>query len=272
MDREAMIAALIFGGSGSGGGGGADAPLVVTFSQSGSNWSCDTSGDDIKAAVAAGKSVYGIYNNITVFQLTLCAKNSNAIEFSTVVYTDVPSKKEIWTLAGGKVLSQWIWKLSRTTLTPAITNGNSGKILSVTNDADGTVGWVVDKGAPYEVEFTITGLPSGTSYPVSVAVSLADIYAAVQRGDRVFGSVGLSADDVALGAMSSFAWNGNGDGYVGVSFDIIGISNGMIVLGHAQISDDGNGEVASLDLIPLSTAQMTYDSGTQTLAIVDPLA
>ena len=33
MDREAMIAALIFGGSGSGGGGGADAPFVIKFTK-----------------------------------------------------------------------------------------------------------------------------------------------------------------------------------------------------------------------------------------------
>lgn len=47
----------------SGGGGGADAPLVVNFSKSGDNIVCDTSIDDILAASAAGKMVYGLVPN-----------------------------------------------------------------------------------------------------------------------------------------------------------------------------------------------------------------
>ena len=272
MDRDAILAAMMFGGSGSGGGGGADAPLVVTFSQSGSTWSCDTSGDDIKAAVAAGKSVYGIYNNMYVFQLTLCTKNSNAIEFSTVKSLDAPAKTVVWTLCGMKMASVWIWLSSERPLPPVIANGDDGKILSVTSSAQGTVGWAVDKGEPYEVIFSITGQPSGTSYPVIANRTIAEITAAAAAGARVYGWVALSANQIALGALSGYAVDAN-DEVIAWAFDLLGLNGSTVILGHAQINALGGGsEQATLHIIPLSTAQMTYDSGTQTLAIVDPLA
>ena len=288
MDRDAIIAAMIFGGSGSGGGGGADAPLVVNFSKSGNNIVCDTSIADILTASAAGKIVYGIVPNsiadnsringtVGIFRLEGTATSLNYVNFysSSVFPTDGYSTPMAFLLRlnGSKVLFNDVWTYTaesvkvNANVTPA---NDSPTLTSI--EIDDTTYKIVDKGEPYEVEFTITGQPSGISYPVSVTDSLANIYDAFQRGDRVFGSVALSAGDVALGTLSSVAPNGNLDGYVAVSFDIIGITEGMIVLGHAVIRDDGNSEVATLEINPLSTAQMSYDSGTQTLAIVDPLA
>ena len=267
MDREAMIAALIFGGSGSGGGGGADAPLVVTFSQSGSNWSCDTSGDDIKAAVAAGKSVYGIAATDYIFQLTFCTKNSNAIEFSTVKVSDTPAKTVVWTLSGGKMASVWIWKSSERPLPPAIANGDTEKILSVSSGSDGTVEWRADKGTPFYVNFTITGQPVGNVYPLSADKTLAEIDAAIDAGYDVIGTCNLGGSDTPCARIASIEYGANDD-LAMVAFYLIGFLNSALTYGVIRYNSNG----ALLSTLPLSTAQMTYDSATQTLAIFDPLA
>ena len=288
MDRDAIIAAMIFAGSGSGGGGGADAPFVIKFTKQNNNIIADKTATEVNNAIAAGKTMIalatadlfgGSASHIVQLELSNTGSSvlGDCIQFSsrvTIYGGNTYPTVNAYRIMGVSILGDIAWTpFTDTAYLPPILSGDAAKILAVTDVSNKTVGWTVDKGAPFEVEFTITGQPSGTSYPVSVAATLASIYAALLRGDRVYASVAMSASDYAMGALSGLTPNGNG-GLAGVCFDIISVLVGVgtVVLGHAVISDDGNGEVASLDIIPLSTAQMTYDSGTQTLAIVDPLA
>ena len=283
MDREAMIAALIFGGTGSGGGGGADAPFVIKFTMQNNIPKSDKTATEINDALAAGKPIIALATEDVfggsasyIVQLELANTGlsplGNCIQFTSraaVFEGGTTPTAKAYRLMGSYVLNDYAWAgYTEPIYLPRVTNSDNGKVLGVDNGAWGAV---TDKGAPFDVEFTITGLPSGTSYPVSVPVTLAAIYAAVRRGDRVFASVAWSASDYAMGALSVVTPNGN-DGFDYVGYDINGLKGGTVVLGHAVIQDDGNGEVASLDMVPLSAAQMTYDSATQTLAIVDPLA
>ena len=271
MDREAMIAALIFGGSGSGGSGLPDVTIsdngkslkvvsgawaaeddefVVTFTKNGSVWSADKGEDEIKAAITAKKRVFGKVNGASITE-------DNNIKMYTVIVPLEGTSASHGTVFGGALQSA-----TNTVFCTFIVYG------FVVTAYTKTVA-IPDSIVPFIVNFTITGLPTGTSYPVTVDVLLNDIYAAVQSGQRVIGSVALSAVNVALADLSGITWNANRDGYVAVDFNIIGLNGGVVTLGHANISDDGISETASLDIIPLSTAQMSYDSGTGTLAITE---
>lgn len=285
MDREAMIAALIFGGSGSGGGGGADAPFVIRFTKQNNTIKTDKTSTEIGDALTAGKPMIALATGdifggtqADVIQLELANTETSllgmGLEFvSKVAFYGDNNYATIsaYRITGQVFLGSCAWTAYTDPIyVPRATSADDGKVLGV--DSNGRWGVASDKGTPFEVEFTITGQPSGISYPVSVTVSLDDIYDAVQRGDRVFASVALGGDDVALGILSGMTAK-SGGGYKTVTFEIIGLDSGLVTFGHATIEDDGGGnEDAYLEIFPLSAAQMTYDSTTQTLAIVDPLA
>ena len=106
------------------------------------------------------------------------------------------------------------------------------------------------------VTYTITGQPSGGVYPMSTDTAFTDIANAIISGREVKATFDGGTDVVILPAVSK------GTDYVAFS-NVTFWSNNWSVF---QISHTSN-EQASGKIVPLSTAQMTFDSTTNTLAI-----
>ena len=304
MDREAMIAALIFGGSGSGGGlpavtsadngkilgvkNGAwasdKAALIVpimTMNDVGGAVSC-TMGDRLSGIyeayhagkavlftrpVANGENYVGVLQNIVLNNSTYTASavligGENAYKKKVVVFAEGPATTTAW--IGG---STTFLTTADGSLLPAVTGSDNGKVLGVANGAWGAV---ADKGEPFYVTFTITGLPSDNVYPCSVDKTIADIVAAKAAGKNVIGTANLGGI-IGTAPLNAMIDDGQG-GIDEVNFIVLGVMNGAPTMMTLNIIAAHGTETAQLVMTPLSVARMTYDSDTQTLAIYDPLA
>ena len=259
--------------------------FVATYTYTNSAWSCDKTFAEIKAAYDAGKLCLGLAPNGDVKKtIFLNTANSSSIQWvsnylegnnhggiqynrfvmhnsdDSIVVTSLSSTvlPSVTSSDNGKILGvssgQWN-KVDPPTELPSVTSSDNGKVLGVDNG-----GWGVtsDKGAPYEVEFTITGMPVGTDYPVSVTATIADISAALARGDRVFGFVSLQSGEIALAPLSGCRFDQN-DEIDLVAFDLISrMSDGTIVEGHAFIEKSGGSEIVGMILTPLTPLVVNY--------------
>lgn len=261
MDREAMIAALIFGGSGGGGlpavtssdngkslkvvsgaWAAADDEFVVTFTKNGSVWSADKGEDEIKAAITAKKRVFGKVNGSSITE-------DNNIKMYTVIVPLEGTSASHGTVFGGALQS-----VTNTIFCTFIVYGLVVTAYTKT---------VAIAPAPLYVNFTITGAAVDNVYPLSADKTLAEIDAAIKAGADVIGTCNIGGQDTPQARIASTKYT-NGDlSFVG--FTILGTVGGSPVMGVVEYDTNG----ASLTMIPLSTAQMTYDSGTGTLAITE---
>lgn len=280
MDREAMIAALIFGGSGSGGGGGADAPFVIKFTKQNNTIKTDKTSTEIGDALTAGKPMVALAtrdifggNQADIIQFELANTEEffigSGIEFVSraVFYGDnTYATISAYRITGKSILGSWSWEAHTDPIyLPRVTNSDDGKVLGVSSGAWGAV---ADKGEPFYVTFTITGQPVSGVYPLSADKTLAEIDAAIDAGCDIIGQISLDGITIFTARTSAIEYDANDD-LDFVSFSLMGILNGFPVLGVLEYPDSGS---IRLGMFPLSTAQMTYDSTTQTLAILDPLA
>ena len=83
---------------------------------------------------------------------------------------------------------------------PSVTGSDNGKVLGVD---DGEWGAVVDKGAPFYVNFTITGAAVDNVYPLSADATLAQIDAAIKAGADVIGTCNIGGQDTPQARISS---------------------------------------------------------------------
>lgn len=235
MDREAMIAALIFGGSGSGGGSGAEV-FVTTISYSAGGYLANHSASEIQTAYAAGKLCYAVYTDsgdTFVFQLAGIKTNyayfSRAIKFSSN---------------------------NATITTLEVSNSGIAGFYAVTRSASILV------PAPLIVNYTITGAPVGITYPLSADKTLSEMLAAKAEGREVISRI--VTQDGTLEAPCTFY-----DASAIIMFStVISFNNAYAVL-EAQTIDSSGSDLSLGHIVPISTAQMTYDSGTGTLAITE---
>ena len=281
MNKDAMIAALIFGGSGSGGGSvtPAEKMFVVNFSKENNAIVADKTKAEIEAAIAAGQTIAGLApgtlfgdDNIPLVQLFLTNTQSASgpstyLYFQSGVYRYLPSETFATyqiegVIAGGNLL--WNGATKNMNYLPIVSGADNGKVLGVSNGAWGAV---ADKGEPFYVTFTITGAAVDNIYPLSADKTILEIGAAITAGKNVIALCNMGGQDTPQANIID-TWFDNGSLLV-VSFGMIGMLNGVPMMGLIL---DNAGTSISLTVVPLSTAQMTYDSATQTLAIVDPFA
>ena len=277
MDRDAIIAAMIFGGSGSGGlpavtsadngkvlevangawgAGKADLQVNLTLNMTDPSniiGTADKTCQEIYEAYQAGKSISVRYNSggVNFVGMIANATLSSGVysvfavllnhTFSTnyyVMYLGATSGLNAWT-------GQSVWLYSKPST--GIPKGDMATAIY------------------YPVTFTISGQPTGNVYPLSCERTLAQIDAAIQANYNVIGICNIGGVDTPQAQISSTAYNGQDGALSMVSFTILGLVGGTPTMGTVIYDSYG----ATLTMTPLSTAQMTYDSGTGTLAITE---
>lgn len=276
MDRDAIIAALIFGGSGSGGGlpavtsadngkvlgvangawatDTAELTVAITASSAGGAiiGTADKTAEEIYNAVQAGKSVEfrwlpGGALGYFVGWVARANKSSSYYTITVLLVSTAKYMAYVEITGSGYVAGTYLEIYSKPT-------GGIPKSDMAT-------------AIPYAVIFTITGQPVSGVYSLSANRTLTEINAAIDAGYDIIGACNIGGQDTPQARIASTAYTNGQLTFVG--FTILGLVGGSPVMGMVEYdSIDG----ASLTMIPLSTAQMTYDSSTQTLSIVDPLA
>lgn len=139
---------------------------------------------------------------------------------------------------------------------PPVTSSDNGKVLTVVDGA-----WTAADKSPLVVTYTISGQPVDNIYPLSYSHTLAQIAAAQAAGREVLGTIVMDGNPLTSAPQVRTAASGL------ISYNIVGISGGALVYGQIVHHGSENTETAQLSVIPISTAQMNFDSSTGTLAI-----
>lgn len=285
MNKDAMIAAMIFGGSGSGGSGlpavtSADngkvldvangawgagkADLQVTLTLDLTNWASisgtsDVTPQAIYEAYQAGKSISLRYKDASYelvgFVSSATESGSNYVVNAVLLRYTTSAVSAIASISTSGVI--WSGKMIRIeNPLPAVTSSDEGKVLGVDDFGQ----WRAQKSV-LDVVYTVTGLPVDNVYPLSTSTPFTSILALIGKYplQAVLTMPGEGTITLPLISYSDTS----GSEFVAFS-GVTQISGAWVIVQIAQHSNGASGAV-----IPISTAQMSYNSGTNTLAIVN---
>lgn len=265
MDRDAIIAAMMFGGSGSGGGSGlpdvtisdngkslkvvsgawaaADDEFVVTFTKSGAMWLSDYGQSDITNAVNAKKRVYGKVNGGSI------TDDANVSHYSLLLPLEGTSTQYGCVFGGA---------LQSATNTVFCTFVVYGLVVTAYTKTVAIPDAIAP--APFVVNYTITG-QSGNTYTLSADATLAQILAAKAAGREIKAVLTTIEGTAELPLTTS--------GLTFVCFSMAApydLAYSLFAVSH--YTNDGV-ETAEGRIVPISTIQMSYNPSTDELSITN---
>ena len=270
MDREAMIAALIFGGSGSGGlpsvtssdngkslkvvsGAWAaeDDEFVVTFTKSESTWSANKTAVNIDDAISAKQRVYG---KVSASAIT----NNSAFSGLTLL---IPLNGDCGGVVGYHNGYSFGGSFQSGTSTILVNFNIHTNPPSLANSVTAYIKEIELAPAPFIVNYTITGAAVNGVYPMSADATLAQMQAAKSAGREIKAALTTLDGTIELPLISY------GSNFAAFS-NVIYYGNQWVIF-QIYTSNDGNSDSSGGQIVPLNTTVMFYNTSTDELSITN---
>lgn len=180
-------------------------------------------------------------------------------EYLNNVYKGIVSESDYENLTANSVLEFYNSTVDDRLL-PEVTSADNGKVAKVVNGK-----WTAVDMSPLIVAYTISGVPSGNTYPLTANHTISEVAAAYATGKEVYAQISLGDTTATVPYFVRMMESG----VLSTSINFV-LNNTLYFGAISQIYDSSTEtESSELVMIPINTSSMTFDDSTNTLAIIE---